>query len=279
MTDIVSITPTTAPPGARASGARTRRAARSGSGRSRATAPDDADAHDAPPGTPQDETDGAGASPPSPSRLTRSRSGSSGRRPCRSIRRGRRAQEPVQYQAPRPQPAPQYTPQAYVPPQGPRRPRRRHASHPRMHPPSIRAGDCRRLLRAGQPYSARPRRPVVSPPAPRVSKARMGRRMMRRMVRGTEPIGKAIFGVRPGLVVAFILVLLLTGWLAYDKWLAGSGTERDAERGEQERHGLAAAGNARRAGVPDCRPEGRHRWGLELARRAGEGAPHLARRR
>jgi len=69
-----------------------------------------------------------------------------------------------------------------------------------------------------------PAQQVVSPPMPHASKARMGRRMMRRTVRGGSAIGKMMFGVRPGLVVAFILVLLLTGWFAYDKWLTGSGT-------------------------------------------------------
>ncbi len=69
-----------------------------------------------------------------------------------------------------------------------------------------------------------PAQQAVSPPMPRASNARMGRRMMRRMVRGGSAIGKTMFGVRPGLVIAFILVLLLTGWFAYDKWMTGSNT-------------------------------------------------------
>jgi hypothetical protein len=123
-------------------------------------------------------------------------------------------QEPVQYEGPRPQPAPQYTPQAYVPPQPAAPPA--HAQQP-SYAPAIAGGYSAPAGQFTPPI-------VVSPPAPKASKARVGRRMARRMVRGTSKIGKMMFGVRPGLVVAFILVLLLSGWFAYDKWLAGSGT-------------------------------------------------------
>jgi len=48
--------------------------------------------------------------------------------------------------------------------------------------------------------------------------------MMRRAVRGTAAVGKVMFGVRPGVTVTLLLVMLFAGWLAYDKWLAaGSG--------------------------------------------------------
>jgi len=50
----------------------------------------------------------------------------------------------------------------------------------------------------------------------------MGRRMARRTVMGMSSVGKVIFGVRPGLMVAFLLVLGLTGWMAYDKWFTSS---------------------------------------------------------
>jgi len=64
----------------------------------------------------------------------------------------------------------------------------------------------------------------AAPPLPQASKARVGRRMMRRFVRGSSKVGKAVFGVRPGLVFAFLAILALTGWFAYDKWMAGSNT-------------------------------------------------------
>ena len=181
-----------------------------------ATAPDDA--KDTPPGTP--EREGAGAekatepfsidaeqerlvwAPPLP------------QYPARPTR-----EEPVQYQAPRPQPAPNYTPQAYVQPQGAPPPPPPTASHPSMNPPSYAPA-----IAGGYsaPMGSYTPPPVVSPPMPRASSARMGRRMMRRMVRGGSAIGKSVFGVRPGLVIAFIAVLLLAGWFSYDKWMTGS---------------------------------------------------------
>ena len=127
-------------------------------------------------------------------------------------------EEPVQYQAPRPQPAPNYTPQAYVQPNG-APPPPPTASHPSMNPPSYAPA-----IAGGYsaPMGSYTPPPVISPPMPRATTARMSRRMMRRMVRGGSTIQKAVFGVRPGLVIAFILVLLLTGWFAYDKWMTGS---------------------------------------------------------
>lgn len=132
-------------------------------------------------------------------------------------------QEPVQYEAPRPQPAPQYAPQAYVPPQQPP-----GAPSPQPHippqptyAPAIPGGYSAPVNH----YAPQPQpQMVVAPPATKVSSARMGRRMMRRMVMGGSTVGKTVFGVRPVLTVAFIAVLLLTGFFAYDKWLAGSGT-------------------------------------------------------
>lgn len=128
-------------------------------------------------------------------------------------------QEPVHYEAPRPQPAPQYTPQTFVPPRPAPPPAAPHPSAQQAYAPAIAAGYAAPVA---NPYASQGQ-VVASPPAPRVSKARLGRRMMRRTVRGTSKVGKVMFGVRPGLVVAFILVVLFTGWLAYDKWLTGSG--------------------------------------------------------
>lgn len=128
-------------------------------------------------------------------------------------------QEPVHYEAPRPQPAPQYTPQTFVPPRPAPPPAAPHPSAQQAYAPAIAAGYAAPVA---NPYASQGQ-VVASPPAPRVSKVRLGRRIMRRTVRGTSKIGKVMFGVRPGLVVAFILVVLFTGWLAYDKWLAGSG--------------------------------------------------------
>lgn len=123
-------------------------------------------------------------------------------------------QEPVQYEAPRPQPAPQYTPQTFVAPRPAPPP-----PAPQGYTPAVAAGYAAPVA---NPYASQGQ-VVAAPPAPRASKARIGRRMMRRAVRGTSAIGKAMFGVRPGLVVTLILVVLFTGWLAYDKWLTGSG--------------------------------------------------------
>jgi hypothetical protein len=64
---------------------------------------------------------------------------------------------------------------------------------------------------------------VIAPPAPRISKARMGRRMARRSVMGVSNVGKVIFHSRPGLMVAFLILLVFAGWLSYDKWFAPSG--------------------------------------------------------
>jgi hypothetical protein len=128
-------------------------------------------------------------------------------------------QEPVQYQAPRPQPSPQYTPQAQVPPRPAPPPPASHPSAQQAYAPAIAEGYAAPVA---NPYASHGQ-VVAAPPAPRVSKARMGRRMMRRTVRGTGAIGKVMFGVRPGLTVALLLIVLFTGWLAYDKWLTGSG--------------------------------------------------------
>jgi len=132
-------------------------------------------------------------------------------------------QEPVQYEAPRPQPAPQYAPQAaYVPPQPPPPPPA-PATHPSAQPqyaPAIAGGYSAPVA---NPYGSHGQ-VVAAPPAPRASKSRVGRRMMRRTVRSTSTIGKMMFGVRPGLMVALLLAILFTGWLAYDKWMVGGGT-------------------------------------------------------
>lgn len=135
-------------------------------------------------------------------------------------------EEPVQYQAPRPQPAPQYTPQTYVPPRAaqppPPQPQTQPPPHPAMQPahaPAIASGYAAPVARPYDSYG----QAVISPPAPKASNARVGRRIARRMVRGADRARKAIFEVRPGLVFAFLIVLALTGWFAYDKWIAGSG--------------------------------------------------------
>lgn len=150
-------------------------------------------------------------------------------------------QEPVQYQAPRPQPAPEYKPQTYVPPHpAPPQSAQPPPSHPQSAPPppapqqaaphpsmqqpayapAIASGYAMPVARPYDSYG----QAVISPPMPKASKARVGRRMMRRTVRGLNNARKVIFEVRPGLVFAFLIVLALTGWFAYDKWLAGSGS-------------------------------------------------------
>jgi len=126
-------------------------------------------------------------------------------------------QEPVQYEAPRPQPAPQYTPQTYVPPR-PALPAPPQAG-PQPYTPAIAGGYAAPVANPYASYG----QVITAPPAPRASKARIGRRMLRRAVRGTSAVGKVMFGVRPGLMVTLILLLLFTGWLAYGKWVAGSG--------------------------------------------------------
>lgn len=72
------------------------------------------------------------------------------------------------------------------------------------------------------PYGA-PAGTIFPPPGPattrRPSKARVGRRLARRAVRGAGAVGGAIFGVRPLLVIALLLLLPFTAWLAWDKWL------------------------------------------------------------
>jgi hypothetical protein len=195
---------------------------------SAAAAPEASEAQSAPPGTPQEAASGEGRHTEpftidaEQERLERERSEQERRvwtpplpqYPPRPTR-----QEPVQYEAPRPQPAPQYTPQTYVAPRPAPPPAASHPSAQQTYTPAISAGYAAPVA---NPYASQGQ-VVASPPAPRASKARVGRRMMRRAVRGPSAVGTAMFGVRPGLVVALILVVLFTGWLAYDKWLTGSG--------------------------------------------------------
>ncbi len=131
-------------------------------------------------------------------------------------------QEPVQYEAPRPQPAPQYNPQASIPPRPIPVPPAPHPSAQQAYPPAIAGGYSAPVA---NPYASHGN-VVAAPPAPRASKARVGRRMMRRAVRGTSAISKMMFGVRPGLMVALLLAVLFVGWLAHDKWMTGSDTNR-----------------------------------------------------
>ncbi len=132
-------------------------------------------------------------------------------------------QAPVQYEAPRMQAAPpQYAQQTYTPQQ----PSTPPASQPQPQPQSsaYAAMQPQPSYAATTPATYSPPRPavVVAPPAPRVSKARVTRRMARRTVLGIDAARKAIFGVRPILTTLFIVLLVFTGWLAYDKWFAGS---------------------------------------------------------
>lgn len=124
-----------------------------------------------------------------------------------------RQEQPVQYQAPQPQAtAPQYVPQVYAPSQ---QPPPVPAPYPQQtYAPAISGG----YSAAAAPYGA-PAAPTFALPAPKASKARVGRRMARRTVRGIGAISKVMFGVRPLLTVAFLIALLFAGWLAYDKWL------------------------------------------------------------
>lgn len=143
-------------------------------------------------------------------------------------------QEPVQYESPRPQPAPQYAPQQYIPPQPAQPPTQAYppatAPQPRPAPqqyipaqPAYAAQSAGGYSAQMAPFGAAPPR-VIAPPAPSVSGARVGRRMARRIVMGADGARKAMFGVRPGLVIAFIVLALFTGWMAYDKWLTASPT-------------------------------------------------------
>jgi hypothetical protein len=131
-------------------------------------------------------------------------------------------QAPVQYEAPRVQAPPQYTQQQYTPPQPPAAPQPQPQAYTQMQPQPSYA--------ATAPVTYMPPRPamVIAPPAPRVSKARMGRRMARRAVMGVSSAGKVIFGVRPGLMVAFLLLLVFSGWLAYGKWFSSSSSSTSA---------------------------------------------------
>lgn len=129
-------------------------------------------------------------------------------------------QAPVQYEAPRVQQAPpQYVQQQYIPPQ----PSAPPAPQPPP-PPQTYAMQPQPSYAATTPATYVPPRPVtvVAPPAPKVSTARMGRRMARRSVMGLSHAGKVIFGARPGLMVAFLIVLVFSGWMAYDKWFTSS---------------------------------------------------------
>ena len=195
-----------------------------------ATAPAEREAQSAPPGTPQEAASGEGRHTEpftidaEQERLEHERAEQERlvwtpplpQYPPRPTR-----QEPVQYEAPRPQPAPQYNPQASVPPQlTPAPPPAPHPSAQQTYNPAAAGGYAAPVA---NPYASQGQ-VVAAPPAPRVSKARMGRRMMRRTVRGTSAVGKMMFGIRPGLMVALLLVVLFAGWLAYDKWMVGSGT-------------------------------------------------------
>lgn len=179
-----------------------------------AAAPEAAPVRSAPPGMQQDEARGA-EDAPKPITIDAEQERLVWTPPLPQYPARPTRQEPVQYQAPRPQPAPQYAPQSYVQPQ----PAPAAAPAQPTYAPAIPGGFSAPVA---NPYASHGQT-VIAPPAPKVSNARVGRRMARRAVRGASAIGKAVFGVRPVLTVAFILALLLTGWFAYDKWLAGSG--------------------------------------------------------
>lgn len=116
-------------------------------------------------------------------------------------------QAPVQYEAPRMQPPPQYAPQQHIAPQ-PAPP----AYTPQAHTPQP-------AYTMSAPPARAPQQAVATMPAPKVSSARVGRRLARRLVMGASNVGKAVFGVRPGLMIAFLALLLFAGWLTYDKWM------------------------------------------------------------
>ena len=178
-----------------------------------ATAPEAPESRNAPPGTPQEETaDTARTTEPFSIDAEQERLVWTPPLPQFPPRPTR--QEPVRYEGPRPQPAPQYTPQTQVLPRPTPPPPAQQT-----YAPAIANGYSAPVA---NPYASQGQ-VIAAPPAPRVSKARLGRRMMRRTVRATSAVGKMMFGVRPGLTVVLLLVVLFTGWLAYDKWLTGSG--------------------------------------------------------
>ncbi len=126
-------------------------------------------------------------------------------------------QATVQYEAPRMQPPPQYAPQQqYTAPQPPPPPA------PPAYTPHSQAPQPAYAMSAPPmhaPQYAAPQQAIATMPAPKVSSARVGRRLARRMVMGSSGVGKALFGVRPGLMVLFLAILLFAGWLTYDKWM------------------------------------------------------------
>lgn len=82
------------------------------------------------------------------------------------------------------------------------------------------------------PYPPPPARTVQTPvpPIPRVSKGRLMRRGIRRFFSGVGTGVRALFSGRPFLVGALLLLLPLTGWLAYDRMFGASSSASSGSR-------------------------------------------------
>jgi hypothetical protein len=72
------------------------------------------------------------------------------------------------------------------------------------------------------PPPARSPMPGSMPPIPRVSRGRVMRRGFRRFFKGVGAGVRVIFSGRPILVGCLVLLLPLTGWLAYDRMFVSS---------------------------------------------------------
>src|SRR5437588_10156187 len=60
------------------------------------------------------------------------------------------------------------------------------------------------------------------PPLPRASRGRVIRRGVRRAVRGLGATFRAVFSERWLLTLLFILLVLFTGWLVYERMFVGN---------------------------------------------------------
>lgn len=83
------------------------------------------------------------------------------------------------------------------------------------------------------PYPPRPPARTVQvsvPPIPRASKGRIVRRGIRRFFLGAGTGIRALFSGRPFLVGFLVLLLPLTGWLAYDRFVGSSSPGSSSSR-------------------------------------------------
>lgn len=115
---------------------------------------------------------------------------------------------PVQYAGPQPQATPHY-----IPPQPPAPPQPGYSAGPPYAPQPQYAPQ---QANTATMYAS-PQQVVMPPPSPRMSRGRVGRRFLRRVVTGGSGIGKMLGGGRLPLTLLFLALAGVITWLAIDR--------------------------------------------------------------